>query len=60
MGSTGKHFRGYLNLVEPEAVLEVLEYLGEVVRHFFGVEDSCDVIGQPLVSRASVIRNLGV
>ncbi len=60
MGPTGKHFIGYLNLVESEAVLEVLEHPGEVVRHFFGVEDTRDVVRQPLESGAGVNKKMAV
>ncbi len=60
MGSIGKHFLGYLNFVEREAVLEALKHPGEVVRHFFGVEDARDVICQPLKSRAGVNKKLAI
>ncbi len=60
MGSTCKHFLGYLNLVEPKAVLEVLEHPSEVVRHFFSVKDAGDVICHSLKSGARVNETLAV
>ncbi len=60
MGSTGKHFLGYQNLVEPKAVLEALEHPGEVVRYFFGVEDTRDIVCKPLKSGVGVNKNLAV
>ncbi len=60
MGSTGEHFLGYPNLVEPKAVLEALEHPGKVVQHFFGIEDTCDVVRQPLESGAGINNKLAI
>ncbi len=54
------HFQGYLDLVEPKAVLKAHELPGKVVWHFFSIEDTRDVIRQFLNSGADVDKNLAV
>ncbi len=54
MRSINKHYLGFVNPVIPKAVPEVLEHPGKVVRQYFGIEDTHNVVCQPLESGAGV------
>jgi hypothetical protein len=60
VGSTSKHFLGYLNLVEPGAVPKVLEHYGKVIWHFLSVGAARNVVCHHLKSGAGVYQYLAV